>query len=265
MNFYDILQINHNATKSEIKKAYRELSILYHPDKSSEPNAKEKFQEIKTAYEVLYDDNKKNHYDLMSNEQRLHVFDIIKQYFTDIRPEYSYIYTLILDYLYSNQENELENDVNTLNIQSIYNRIVEKINSSIKKNIVIIDSLDYYDLHITFEEKYKYNTKKIKVLGNDIDEYSIPLHQNKYIIHDPYKGDITINVICHNNTPFQEFDEYDLLYTKKISLSQYIYGGQIKISLPDGKSVKLDFQSCLEKKPIFLIEKKDYQYLIHKL
>jgi len=257
MNFYEILKINNNATKVDIKKAYRELTILYHPDKSLDPTAKEKFQEIKTAYEVLSDDNKRKHYDLMSSEQKSQIFDLIKQYFTDIRPEYSYIYKLILDYLYSNQETEFENDINNFDIKNIYKRITDKINLSIDKNLVIIDS-SYYDLYITFEEKYKFNIKKVKIVSDDNYEYEylIPLYQNQHVIKDKTKGDIVINIICQNNTCFQEINEFDLLCIKKVSLSQYIYGDQIKIILPNKEFIKLDFESCLEKKPIFIMEQK---------
>ena len=104
MNFYDILNIPNTATKNEIKKAYHKMVMQYHPDKCAELNSKEKFQEIQTAYEILYDDNKRKMYDGMSSEQRSQIFDLIKEYFTDIKPQYSYIYNSILDFLYSNKE-----------------------------------------------------------------------------------------------------------------------------------------------------------------
>jgi DnaJ-class molecular chaperone len=66
-NFYDILGLGPNATKDEIKKAYRSLSLKYHPDKNGTVDAVSKFQEINEAYEVLGDEQKKADYDNTRN------------------------------------------------------------------------------------------------------------------------------------------------------------------------------------------------------
>ncbi len=60
-SYYDILQINENASPEEIKKAYRRLSYQYHPDKN--PNKEEQFKEIGQAYEILKDETMRNQYD----------------------------------------------------------------------------------------------------------------------------------------------------------------------------------------------------------
>ena len=62
-DYYDILGINKNASKAEIKKAYRKLALKYHPDKNPDKNAEEKFKEVSEAYAVLYDDKKRRLYD----------------------------------------------------------------------------------------------------------------------------------------------------------------------------------------------------------
>lgn len=61
--YYDVLQIQPNASTSEIRKAYLKLSKQEHPDKSEKPNAKEIFQKIQEAYETLSDPEKKAVYD----------------------------------------------------------------------------------------------------------------------------------------------------------------------------------------------------------
>ncbi|KAJ3391135.1 hypothetical protein HDU92_009181 [Lobulomyces angularis] len=62
-NHYDVLQLKKSCTKKEIKGQYYKLSKLFHPDTSSEPNAKEKFIKICEAYETLKDDNSRIQYD----------------------------------------------------------------------------------------------------------------------------------------------------------------------------------------------------------
>lgn len=52
-NFYDDLEVPRTATQSEIKCAYYELSMAYHPDKNKTEHAKTKFRLITEAYEVL--------------------------------------------------------------------------------------------------------------------------------------------------------------------------------------------------------------------
>jgi len=76
-NFYDILEINKNASPEEIKKAYRKLSLKYHPDKNPASDAVEKFQDISDAYETLSDERKREEYDNPStagvmNEDDIH-------------------------------------------------------------------------------------------------------------------------------------------------------------------------------------------------
>lgn len=62
-DYYKILSVNKKATAAELKKAYRKLSLKYHPDKNPAPDASEKFAEISVAYDVLSDPEKRQAYD----------------------------------------------------------------------------------------------------------------------------------------------------------------------------------------------------------
>ncbi|MCX6770583.1 MAG: molecular chaperone DnaJ [Candidatus Micrarchaeota archaeon] len=62
-DYYDILGVARNATKDQLKDAYRTLAMKYHPDKNKEAGAEERFKEISEAYAVLSDDEKRASYD----------------------------------------------------------------------------------------------------------------------------------------------------------------------------------------------------------
>ena len=62
-NYYSILQVGHDATQDEIKKAYRRLAKIWHPDINKASNATETMQLITEAYLVLSDVSKRKDYD----------------------------------------------------------------------------------------------------------------------------------------------------------------------------------------------------------
>ena len=63
-DYYKILGVEKDATKEEIKKAYRKLALKYHPDRNPDnKEAEEKFKEITEANEVLSDPDKRKKYD----------------------------------------------------------------------------------------------------------------------------------------------------------------------------------------------------------
>ena len=63
---YSVLGVTDTATKEEIKKAYRNLSMKHHPDKNNgNPESCAKFQKINEAYGILHDEQKRMEYDMM--------------------------------------------------------------------------------------------------------------------------------------------------------------------------------------------------------
>ncbi|MGA9211608.1 DnaJ domain-containing protein [Kaistella sp.] len=71
-NYYYFLGVKENASEEDIKKAYRKLSLKYHPDKNPDDDFFEsRFIEIKEAYEMLIDAEKRRMYDdNLSHQQR---------------------------------------------------------------------------------------------------------------------------------------------------------------------------------------------------
>ncbi len=62
-DYYKILGVSKDASKEEIKKAYKRLAKKYHPDLNKDEGATEKFKEINEAASVLGDDQKRQQYD----------------------------------------------------------------------------------------------------------------------------------------------------------------------------------------------------------
>ncbi|EDO44765.1 predicted protein [Nematostella vectensis] len=68
-DFYAILGVPRDASKNQIKRAYRKLAMKLHPDKNKDdPKAQEKFHDIGAAYEVLADDDQRKIYDQRGEE-----------------------------------------------------------------------------------------------------------------------------------------------------------------------------------------------------
>ncbi len=63
-DYYEILGVSRDATESELKKAYRQLALQYHPDRNpGDKRAEERFKELSEAYSVLSDPEKRAQYD----------------------------------------------------------------------------------------------------------------------------------------------------------------------------------------------------------
>ena len=63
-DLYEVLGVSRNASQEDIKKAYRQMAMKYHPDKNpGDSEAEEKFKEVAEAYAILSDPDKRQRYD----------------------------------------------------------------------------------------------------------------------------------------------------------------------------------------------------------
>ncbi len=92
-NYYDILQVNENASPEIIEKAYKVLAKKYHPDLQTPENkiqAEEILKEINEAYEILSDAGKKHIYDNSLAEERERKEKQQQQTYTNAIPKTDY-------------------------------------------------------------------------------------------------------------------------------------------------------------------------------
>ncbi|MDE1856996.1 MAG: molecular chaperone DnaJ [Candidatus Micrarchaeota archaeon] len=82
-DYYEVLGVAKSASPDEIKKAYRNLALKYHPDRNKTKEAEESFKEINAAYAVLSDPQKRKQYDTFGPEgfsQRFSEEDIFRNF-----------------------------------------------------------------------------------------------------------------------------------------------------------------------------------------
>ena len=183
-NYYDILGISKNATKEEIKKQYKKLALIYHPDKNRDnEEATNKFKSIAEAYATLSDDEKKRSYDMFGASDQ--------QYNED---PFSMFNNIFNDHLSSFMNMGYEKNIN---VNDILNNLKGFSNSNI--NIP-----DIPNVHVKFHTftTGKNNTSNINntIYPNQQNDYNQfnqsnnNIKQEKIIVEKPKTIVLDINV-----------------------------------------------------------------------
>lgn len=170
-NYYDILEVNRNASPEIIEKAYKTLVKKYHPD-LQENNLKndheEKIKKINEAYEILSNPEKRKNYDLQLKNNEISEEDYNNLYNENISLK--------------NEINYLKNNINvnsSYQNQNIKNNIQQNTNTSYENNInqeelnqKVNDAVNkaYYDAYVQdlknrgYKIKYKKTSKDFLAL-----------------------------------------------------------------------------------------------------
>lgn len=169
-NYYDILEVNKNASPEIIEKAYKTLVKKYHPDLQENDlkiKYEEKIKKINEAYSILSDSEKRKNYDLFLKNNEVSIDDYNKLYQENIilKKEINYLKN---NYKQNNINNNLNNRIYTTQNYIVENNKVNnykntnKINNSINKA--------YYDAYIQdlknrgYKIKYKKTFKDFLAL-----------------------------------------------------------------------------------------------------
>ncbi|CAK92623.1 unnamed protein product (macronuclear) [Paramecium tetraurelia] len=179
---YKLLNVEPKATQSEIKKSYRQLALQLHPDKNQEDaNAKEKFQKISEAYQILSNEEKRKMYDETGMIEGMDEFKNAYEFYRNLYPKISRedIDKYELKYRFSKEE---EKDLiefynkNSGNVKCILENII------LSKNEDIPRFLEFYDRmikqkKITDYKIYQTSRNKIKTLREDPEAQQIDMDQ----------------------------------------------------------------------------------------
>ena len=245
MDLYNCLQVNPYSSEQDIKKSYRRLARIHHPDKNGNI---EEFQKIQLAYEILKNEDTREEYDTKhfnSTPYEL-LFIILKKYNLEKVEKF-------LNIFYENKTDFIK-DVNQFNFMGLYDKILKPLSNDININSTII---------FNFEEIYNCIHKKITVkrlVKNELVDHSFIIPPNPYdeeLIWESLgdeinnkKGNLIIKIILQNDTKFEILDEYNLLYETE-SFDE--------INLPNGNIINF------KENDIFLKKKEFNLYLINNI
>ena len=250
-NFYNILGVNENATKDEIKKAYRSLQMKYHPDKNpGNQEAHDMTQKINEAYETLGDEQKKEEYDMMRNNPFLsrngpnpHNMDVPLNDIFNMMFGSNPFGMPGMPGMPPGAKIHIFHG-GPMNFQQAMHKPIP-IMKSLQINMEQV--LNGASVPLEIERWILENGTKIfekETIYVDIpqgidDNEMIILRDKGNIISDNCKGDIKVNILVQNNTAFKR-SGLDLILDKTISLKEALCGFNFEINYINGKSYTLN-------------------------
>lgn len=192
--YYKILNLNPEADLKEIRKSYKRLALIWHPDRNSAPEAEDKFKEIAEAYEVLSDSNKKKKYDSgfkFTTDDFKSPFEIFHDLFPEINPELLSNLNDIIDNVTSFDTKQIDF---SKPIYQIYLNVKDQIDFSNSENLML-NLMKQYDQYSQEKKKSK-NDVQPNVSFRDYSKdltYTLNISLEDYYLH--HTKDVTIEVV----------------------------------------------------------------------
>jgi DnaJ-class molecular chaperone len=234
-NFYDILGVDENASREEIKKSYRSLQMKYHPDKNrGNQESMIMTQQLNEAYETLKDDQKRKEYDMtrknpflrQSSNMDIPIDELISSLFGGFPGMGAKVHFFQGD---------------SMNFLQKPPPIVHHIH--IKISQVLTGATVHFEIERwiiengikVFEKETMYVTVPKGIDDNEI----IVLKDKGNILNEHCKGDVKLFVKIENNSIFTRVG-LDLVLEKNITLKDALCGFSFDITYINGKSYTLN-------------------------
>jgi DnaJ-class molecular chaperone len=262
-DYYEILGVKKDASLAEIKKAYRTLSLKYHPDKNQDANSSDTFAKISSAYEILGDEDKRANYDMSRSNpfMRMNGFRSNVNEETDMPEEIINLFHGLFGGG-NGFSNGLSNGNGNVHIFHGHGNpfthnppFANPFTQSLQKPVPIIKTLT-----ITLEQAYKgiqlpidvergvmqngVKETETEVLYVDIpqgtdDNEIIIIREKGHVINECVKGDVKIQIKINNITEFKRYG-LDLIIDKTITLKESLCGFSFNIKHLNGKIFTLN-------------------------
>jgi DnaJ-class molecular chaperone len=231
MSYYEVLNVSKDASIDEIKKAYRQLSMKYHPDRNPDPNAVAEMGKINEAYETLGDGNKRRMYDmensLLQGGIPMDMHNMMNSFFN--MGGLGGLSNMASSFSHST-EPEIHFFSGT-NLNDIFDQISRP--PSIKKQIYITFEESYFGVSkditidkwtIIHNQKIAESAKMAIHIPPGIQNHeTITVEKQGNKMNDRIIGDIMITIVVQEHDVFQR-ENNDLVYYKTISLKEALCG-----------------------------------------
>lgn len=258
-NYYRLLGVNTTASSEEIKRAYRQKAIRYHPDKNPSNKALEEFRQISEAYNVLIDSKSRAEYDrkLISREEKLRNFSGDKPKGTkksklfEIKKILSSIFTKT-----SIIKNRIHRPAKGFDIRKEMTITINEAALGCEK-IIKVDYEDIYHGHSGYNSINRASEIRIKVYPGIKDGTCLKIKgQGGTGINGGPRGDLYVTVRVRPDK-FLTRKGDDIYCEIELDFVSAILGTKLKVPTVEGK-VDINIPPCTQPGQIFRVKGKGF-------